>query len=46
MLLEEVSNVLEAVELRQAELERQNAALRAEVHTLKAKLSSAAPERS
>ena len=46
MLLEEVSNVLEAVELRQAELERQNAALRAEVHTLKAKLSSAASQTS
>ena len=40
LLLEEVSNVLEAIELRQAELERENAALRAELHTLKAKIAA------
>jgi centromeric protein E len=37
LLLEEVSQVLEAVELRQAELERENAALHAELFALKAK---------
>eukprot|EP00980_Cylindrotheca_fusiformis_P007670 scaffold1605_cov141-Cylindrotheca_fusiformis.AAC.33 len=39
LLLEEVSNVLEAVEVRQAELERENAALRAELFALKAKFN-------
>lgn len=40
LLLEEVSNVLEAVEVRQAELERENASLRAELFALKAKVNN------
>jgi centromeric protein E len=37
MLLEEVSKVLEAVEARQGDLEKENASLRAELNVLKAK---------
>jgi hypothetical protein len=39
LLLEEVANVLGAVEVRQAELERDNAALRAELFALNAKVN-------